>query len=296
MSVDPATVRTRRAVLGAALGGAAAVAASTVRPLETLAADGDPALLGAANTSTAATSFENTGADGTSLAGTSNGDGIGVSGVSATGTGVSGASTDTSPTLDRNAGSRKTGVLGTAGDTAGASVNTDETGVYGFASLSPFSSGVWGESTSGYGVLGSGATGVYGDGYWGVYATGTTGVIGDAGINGVGVYGFTGSGSIPEPTYGVGVYARAESTAQTALQVVGKVRFSRSGRASVSAHATSRKVPMAGVTSSSYVIATMQTNVSGLYVRGVTCGAGYFNIWLSKAPGKTVYIAYLVIN
>jgi len=53
---------------------------------------------------------------------------------------------------------------------------------------------------------------------------------------------------------------------------------------------------MSGVTSSSYVVATLQTSVSGCYVRAVVCASGYFTIYLSKAPGKTVYAGYMVIN
>jgi len=40
----------------------------------------------------------------------------------------------------------------------------------------------------------------------------------------------------------------------------------------------------------------MQTNVSGLYVRAVVPTAGSFRIYLSKAPGKTVYVGYVVVN
>ena len=296
MTSDPSATRTRRAVLGAALGGAAAVAASAVRPLAVSAADGGTALLGTANTATAETSFENTDVGEVSLAGLHAGDGIGVRGSSLLGQAVLGSSPDVNPTADFLQASHKTGVFGVAGDGSGAAVNTDETGVYGHSAISAFSSGVWGDSLSGTGVYGTGPTGVYGDGDWGVYATGSIAVGGDAGASGVGVYGFTGNGLIPEPTYGVGVYARAESTAQVALKVVGKVQLSRSGRTSVGRTATYKKITMPGVTSSSYVIATMQTSVSGLYVRSVGCGTGYFNIYLSKAPGKTAYIGYLVIN
>jgi len=296
MTSDPSAARTRRAVLGAALGGAAAVAVSAARPLAVSAADGDTAILGTANTATAETSFQNTDAGEVSLAGLHAGAGIGVRGSSLLGQAVLGSSPDVNPTADFLQPSHKTGVFGVAGDGSGAAVNTDETGVYGHSAISAFSSGVWGDSLSGTGVYGTGPTGVYGDGDWGVYATGSTAVVGDAGTSGVGVYGFTGNGLIPEPTYGVGVYARAESTAQVALKVVGKVQLSRSGRTSVGRTATYKKIMMPGVTSSSYVIATMQTSVSGLYVRAVGCGAGYFNIYLSKAPGKTAYIGYLVIN
>jgi hypothetical protein len=80
------------------------------------------------------------------------------------------------------------------------------------------------------------------------------------------------------------------------LHVNGRVRFNRAGKASMSATQASKAITKAGVTSSSYVIATLQTPVSGVFVRAVVPAAGKFTIYLSKAPGKTVYIGYLVIN
>ena len=299
MDQDTTVRRSRRAVLGAALGGAAAVAATAVaRPLSVNAADGGNALLGATNTSTTVTTFVNTtpGDSEASLAGVHQGKGSGLAASSATGIGLWSASEDTTPTPDFTVPSRKTGVFGVAGSATNASVNTDETGVYGFAELSENSSGVWGESSTGYGVYGYGSTGVAGVGDWGVYGTGSVGVVGDVGTTGTGVYGWTGIALPPAPVPGVGVLARAESTSQTAFYAVGKVKFSRSGRTSVGSTSTSKKITMTGVTTSSYVIATMQTSVSGLYVRAVVPGSGYFTIYLSKAPGKTAYIGYLVIN
>ena len=299
MDQDTTVRRSRRAVLGAALGGAAAVAATAVaRPLSVNAANGGNAILGASNTSTTATSFQNTtnGDSEASIAGVHAGNGAAIGASSALGIGIWSASEDTTPTPDFTVASRKTGVFGVAGSATNASLNTDETGVYGFAELSENSSGVWGESSTGIGVYGYGNTGVLGIGDWGVYGSGNLGVLGDVGTTGTGVYGWTGNNAPPAPTAGVGVLARAESTSQTALYAVGKVKFSRSGRTSVGSTSTSKKITMSGVTTSSYVIATMQTSVSGLYVRAVVPGSGYFTIYLSKAPGKTAYIGYLVIN
>lgn len=305
MTIDPTSPRTRRAVIGAALGGAAAAAATSLAgPLSARAATGDNVILGQGddageNEANAPTIVKNLTDAQVSLSGQHAGAGTGVSGASVTGAGVWGASLDSTPTTDWSVTSHKTGVWGAAGDTTNASTITDETGVYGYANLSSMSNGVWGESGDGSGVYGSAGqfgTGLYGDGGWGVYGTGDTGIIGDAAASGVGVYGFAGDSNIPEPTYGVGVYARAGTTAQTALQVVGKVKFSRSGRVSSTSSATYKKITMAGVTTSSYVIATLQTSVSGCYVRAVVPGSGYFTIYFSKAPGKTVYVGYMVIN
>jgi hypothetical protein len=307
MAIDPATRSSRRTVLKAALGGAAAAAAGALAaPLAVQAADDDPVLVGNAYTGTAPTSFENTDAGETSLAGIHSADGTGVAGSSSTGVGVMGSSvdgagvwavsTDAAPSDFTTDPSYRSGVYAASGDTTDAATVTDEIGVYGYSNTSLGSVGVVGHSQDGTGVVGSGSTGVFGIGFWGVYAGGRMAVVGDADVDATGVYGFTGSTAAPDAPAGVGVYARSQSTAQVALKVDGKVQMSRSARVTVSATATVRKVVMSGVTTNSFVVATMQTNVSGLYVRAVTCGTGYFNIWLSKAPGKTVAVAYIVIN
>ena len=53
---------------------------------------------------------------------------------------------------------------------------------------------------------------------------------------------------------------------------------------------------MAGVTSASYVIATVQTNKAGVYVRAVVPAGGKFTIYLSKAPTAAIVVGYLVVN
>jgi hypothetical protein len=175
-------------------------------------------------------------------------------------------------------------------------LSTDETGVYGYSDVSDNSSGVWGDSNLGTGVAGTGDTGVVGFGNYGIYGYGRQAVTGDADTTETGVYGFTGSTIAPPPTAGVGVQAAAASTAQVALKVVGKAQFSRSGRTYVSAKGSSRKITMAGVTTSSYIIATLQTRRTGVYVHAVVPAAGSFTIYLNKAVTATTYIGYLVIN
>jgi hypothetical protein len=56
----------------------------------------------------------------------------------------------------------------------------------------------------------------------------------------------------------------AGSTSQVALNVNGKAQFSRSGRTSMSAGSKKKTITMAGVTTSSYIIATLQTNLAGV--------------------------------
>jgi hypothetical protein len=311
---DQVAPHSRRSILAAALGGLGGlVAARLGQPAALRAATDDPVLAGNANTADAATSVENTTAGGTSLIGHSAGAGVGVQGDAATGSGVVGRSTDDTPTDDFNVESAKTGVIGTAGDLTNASINTDEIGVYGFADVSEFSVGALGESFAGTGLIGSsdagfGSAGVSNTGGGAIALGGavgllgfsaddqSAGILGDVGPNAAGVYGNTGEAAAPLPPAGVGVYARAETTAQTALQVAGKVKFSRSGRVNVAAGQSSVLVTMAGVTSASYIIATLQTNRSGTHVQSVTPASGRFRIYLNRSvPGATT-VGYLVVN
>jgi hypothetical protein len=190
-------------------------------------------------------------------------------------------------------------VLGSAGDVTGIETNTDEIGVYGYADLSPFSTGVRGRSHGGAGVFGSSDSsfGVIGAGDVGVYGTGgSLGVIGDVDTGAIGVYGWVGSAIAPAAPGGVAVHAAAETTNLVALNVVGKTRFSRSGRVSITKNHASKAVTLAGVTAASYIIATLQTNKAGIYVRAVVPASGKFTIYLSKASTSTIVVGYLVVN
>jgi hypothetical protein len=173
------------------------------------------------------------------------------------------------------------------------------TGVFGEAAgHSP--TGVWGEG----GTVASGSsTGVYGEGDTGVWGFGGWGVFGASDATGTGVYGFSGATVPSAPAHtgvfgytdsGTGVYAQAATG--TALYVNGKVRFSRSNVTYVAAGHSSRKVTLAGVTTSSWVIATPKTNRAGVFVQAVVPGAGYFTIYLNKTVAGTTYVGYLVIN
>ena len=299
MAIDADAPRSRRSIIAAALGGAGAmVAASLGRAAPVAAADGDPVALGEGTTAT------DNAATAVTLV-NSTADGIGA--ISANRTGVIGRSV-----TSLGSGGRSTGVIGSTGDGTDLAANTDATGIYGYADDSNAAAGVWGDTIQGTGVVGTGV--------WGVYGTGDTEIVGDVEGAAVGVYGFAGDQAILEPpastgvvgmagagggtgvrghaAFGAttGVWASAFSSSQTALYVGGKLKLSRSGRVSVGSTSTSKKVTMGGVTTASYVIATLQTNVSGLYVRAVVPTTGSFTIYLSKAPGKTVVVGYVVVN
>jgi hypothetical protein len=286
MSIETSAPRSRRAVLAAALGGLGAVIASRIATPDAVSANpNDPILVDNPVTGLGTTSLASTGAN---AAFAVTGVGQGVSGATPDGTGLWGASTDATPIADFTAPGHRTGIVGVTGTGAGIANNTGEVGVYGFSDVSGNSTGVWGDTTNGYGLIGSGLVGVYG--------TGQLGVVGDVSATGTGVYGFAGSSVAPIPPAGVGVQATAATTAQVALSVTGKARFSRSGRTRILAGRSARRINMAGVTTSSYIIATLQTRRTGVYVHAVVSAAGYFTIYLNKIVSAQTYIGYLVIN
>ena len=98
--------------------------------------------------------------------------------------------------------------------------------------------GVWGDSPD-IGVYGSGGSGVVGFGAIGV------------------------EGQTNDQAGSVGVWAEARNTSQIALKVKGKVSLSRSGRTTMLSGASSKTIPLAGVTSSSKVFGVLATNCGG---------------------------------
>jgi hypothetical protein len=307
VAIDSQKPASRRSVLAAGLGALGGVAAARLGHPDDVAAVNPSVTLGAndaTNQTSTLTQVENTtdgtgetslaghhAASGTGLSGDTS-TGTGVRGTSATGTGLRASSTDNAATLDFNVASNKTGVIGTAGDLGtpgpnGVSINTDETGVYGYSSVSAASIGVKGKSLFGTGVVGIGGTGVYGTGGWGVQ--------GDADVAGVGVYGNIGPNPAPVVP-AAGVVARAELSTGIALRVLGRTSFSFSGRATVAAHKSSVGVTKAGVTSASLIVATLKTNRPGVYVQSVVSGTGRFTIYLNKAVTGTTYVAYLILG
>ena len=177
------------------------------------------------------------------------------------------------------------GLVGSTGDESGIALNTASTGVYGWAPTSAsdtfFATGVWGDSDD-VGTYGSGYVGVRGDGFVGVYGSGGTG-------GGVGVYGQGDTG-------GIGVQASGATATDVALQVTGKVRFSRSGRSTIGAGRSSIRVNLAGVSTSSRVFAVLHSNRSGRYVRAVVPTTGYFTIYLNTTVSSSTYVAWFVLN
>lgn len=291
MAANTVTPRSRRAVLAAALGGLGALAAHALgRPAPAVAADPNDVVKNADNATTALTSVT----QGTAVTDA-------FAGSSPTGTGLRGHSTDDTPSTFPM-GSRRTGVIGAVGDTTGMDQTTDEVGVYGFSFVSGNSVGVLGDGSFGsitrgnYGAVGIGDTGVLGFNFTDSPAR-SIGVQGDVGPGSTGVYGNTGVNVAPAPpTGGIGVYARAETNSQTALQVSGKVKFSRSGRLAVPRGRTSISRSTPGVTTSSIIIAVLQTSEAGTWVRAAVPATGRFTVYFNRALPSSSYVGWFIIN
>jgi hypothetical protein len=221
--------------------------------------------------------------------------------------------------------------IGVSGDgIVGESAGNNRSGVYGFTTVTT-GYGVFGRNKAlGYGVGGVGQTGVWangtnygvyaeavnGNGVWGVSqldagVRGTTyspthdGVVGDSLVGG----NFVARGSLGGGS-GVGVDAwsksgtgvRAESASGRALDVIGRVRFSRSGRIAVPAGKTFVDVDLrhnGGLGGVPLVFASLQEYRGDVYLAAVRPNfpsAGRLRIFLNKAPGAAAPVAWHVLG
>lgn len=269
-SAETSALRSRRSLLTAAAGGAAALAVAAIRPA---AVDAAPANMQTEtdNLTTDPTGVSNSTAGEQALFGHAAGAGIGVEGTSASGEGVRGVSSDTS---DPATNLSNAGVVGIAGLPASIAANIGLTGVYGYSDPSPSPSfvgaGVWGDSAD-FGVIG----------------TGSIGVLGEAPI---GVVGFS-----TEPG-GTGVEAGASSASALALHVAGRSEFSRSGRTVVKAGNQKKTVTLAGCTTSTLVLAVIASNRSGRWVRAAVPASGSFTVYLNDRVGSDTNITWIAFT
>ena len=316
MSLDTTVPRSRRALLGAALGAAAATVASALgRPASVVATDGQPLIVGGSNTTDSTTYLDqgvamahtfavNAGGAGDAVygfasstigilgeggqAGVKGNSGIaGVLGTSLTGVGVRG--TNEVANYAAVEGQGPIGVAGWGGVTPSQLTSQAGTGVYG----SGTTTGVCGEATTGTGV----------QGYSGAYGTEPAAPV-KTGVYGSATEDATARGVCGQTTVGTGV--RGESTTApasmqpdttgTALQVVGKARFDRARTGTILKGHSSYKKTLAGVTSASQVFAVLRTYRSGTYVAAVVCGSGYFTVYLNKALTADTNVSYFVVN
>ena len=264
---DEAAPRSRRALLAAAAGGAAALAAQAALPLTAVAADPNDVVLGAENHSTARTAILRDDDSPNSVGMTISNGGEQSVGTETFGQGIG----------------LYAGGLTLAGTYSVSRASVDNvpapfletayTGVYGYSAADPVNglgTGVWGESDD-YGVYGSGGVGVYGFG-------------------GIGVIGESASTSLPA------ILAFGATASSPALEVQGKVKFNRAGRKTIGAGKSTLVVTMAGVTTTSKILAVLNSNRSGRYVRAVVAGSGKFTIYLNSSVSSSTYVAYFVID
>ena len=259
MATEELKPRSRRALLAAAAGAAGALAAHAAMPLAAMADDPNDVVMGVDNATVTTTSITFSGTDSSAFAGRATGAGTnyGSVGTSTSGAGVFGWSVSPpDPSWFQREYTSYTGVFG-------SSPSNPEVGALG--------TGVWGDSPD---------IGVYGSGSYGVYGRGFYGVLGDANSN----------------ANSVGVWAWAPTTAQVALQVTGKVKFSRSGRQSMSSGTRTRAVTLAGVTSTSKVFAVLATGEPGRWVRSVIPAAGKFTIYLNTTLTSSAVVSWFVLD
>ena len=270
-SVQDGTLRTRRSLLTAAAGGAAALAVSAIRPGAAAAGVDEPVLQDVDNATNALTSISNATVDADAFAANATGEGTGNAGSSDAGIGLMGQSADAT---DPETNTRNAGVVGVAGGTGNINTNIALTGVYGVSETAPESgftaAGVWGESAD-WGVIGSGSGGVLGDGI--------IGVLGVSGIPG-----------------GVGVIAAADDPDGYGIFVDGRAMFSRSGRATVNAGSKKEVVNLARCTAGTLVLAVLAQNRAGRYVRAVVPEAGKFTIYLNNDVGSDTKVTWIAFT
>jgi hypothetical protein len=263
-------VRSRRALLAAAAGSAAALAVSTIKPASVAAVAG-PMLTETDNAATAPTGVTNSTAGSQALFGHAAGAGNGIEGTSVTGNGARGISSDTS---DPDTNVSNAGVVGVAGDAGNIAGNIALTGVYGYSDPSLVDgfvgAGVWGDSPD-FGVIGTGGIGVLGDAFIGVIGAATDAT-------------------------GVGVLATTDVAGARSLRVEGRAEFTRSGRATIAAGASKKVVSLGGCTSSTLIIANIAANRSGRWIRAVVPASGSFTIYLNTSVGSATPVAWIAFT
>jgi hypothetical protein len=105
-----------------------------------------------------------------------------------------------------------------------------------------------------------------------------------------------GVGALGDSPDGVGVWANSQNA--TALKVTGKAHFSRSGILTVPAGKSSATQTGVTLTSASLVLATVQQDRPGVWVRSAVpkVTAHSFTLHLSKAVPARTKVAWFVVN
>jgi hypothetical protein len=321
----------RRAVLAAALGGAAAmVARSVIQPNAARAAGDDAATIHIGDTYADAqsqTTIGNQANNNVVLWVASNNDigfggGTAVVGFSHHGTGVNGLSNSTGTGV-HGTSSSGSGVLGGSG--SGTGVHGTSSSGYGVLGGSGSGTGVRGISGSGFGVEGvsfssfgiagnsSTNVGVFGSSSASDHSAivgqsngNSTGILGCSGSPPTaraktGVYGFAAQDSSARAVFGqtiggVGLYGQA--TSGLALQTSGRTKFSTSGVATITAGSKSKTItPGVNVTSGSFVLLTAKADIGARRLWFTTDASGNkITIHMSSSRSSGTKVAWLLLG
>jgi hypothetical protein len=97
---------------------------------------------------------------------------------------------------------------------------------------------------------------------------------------------------------GIALYGEILGPGGFALQAVGPAVFSRSGKVAFGAGQSSRTVFGHSITAASLVLATIQGNVAGTYVRGVSVNDAQdkFIIRLNKPAPSALVVGWFIVN
>ena len=275
MAGDDQGVRSRRTVLIGAAAGAAVGALGTVGGRGSArAATGDPILAGSANTADAATSLTATPAS----------ESESVAALACVGADLGPGITGASP--------RGSGVLGVSGDADAGPYWGNDVGVSGRASHAEALAGVAGDSDFGFGVLGtSGTLGVLGAGA-------VAGVVANSfDVSGTSLYAVSSDYPLPAPQPNTAAHVRRSVSAPGhALFVDGRLRLKWSGRVSVAAGSSRKKISVAGMTSGTMVFAMFQTSESGVWIRASVAASGAITFYFSKALPSSAVLAWMAVG
>ena len=297
-TIESTVPRSRRALLAAAAGGLAALAAQAIgRPLPARA-EGEVIHVGDEfTTATSVTAIKNTANDAGVFRAENTHSGTAVRGISATGDAVAGFS-----------GGGRSGVFGQSGVAGGYGVyghssatgNTGYLGgVSGVKGMSSTGDGVWGvaharEKSGVYGVHDKDGAGVFGRNTW----LGSWGYLGAfAGVYGVSEVGY-GVGGVSNT---IGAYFSCPKSTGLALLADGKVKIDkRCGTATIVGGTKSREVkPSLGLTTQSKVLCTLQGNPGGattIQRVAVNPSTGAFTVYLTANAAGNVKFAWLVLD
>jgi hypothetical protein len=287
MSTEAA--RSRRAILLAAAGGTAAVVADSIARPGSVIAGPTPIYRNQYNQPVTMTTGVNNATNGQDVfTANSQANGTAFLGYSVSGVGVSGTS-----------GGGEDGVIGTSD--SGRGVHGASNSGYGVFGESGGSVAIHGEHlASGVGVEGTSASGPgilgFSSSKAGVKGTGRIGLQGDAGPTQTAVHGFVGSTAAPLPPTGVGVVAQAQSASLVALHVKGRAKFDRSGVVTVASGTSSVTKTLAGVTTTSLVLAVLGQDRAGVWVRAAVPSAGKFKVILNKNVSRATKVTYIVLG